>query len=107
MIRRVLSWIFVPDRDDEWKNYVGRREFFEKGADGRSAYHQYLSSDEWRARRKAKLKDAEYHCERCGAVHSKGVQLHVHHRTYKRVTREKLTDLEVLCADCHRREHGR
>jgi 5-methylcytosine-specific restriction endonuclease McrA len=40
-------------------------------------------------------------CERCGNFGSE-----LHHRKYERLGRERPTDLEWLCAECHRRIHA-
>ena len=40
-------------------------------------------------------------CQRCGK--RKGLQ--VHHKTYVRLFKERMEDLEVLCWGCHRKEH--
>lgn len=60
-------------------------------------YQDYLQSDHWRDLRGAKLLEAGFRCQKCG----KKSQLQVHHKTYERVSREKLSDLEVLCDPCH------
>jgi hypothetical protein len=36
-------------------------------------------------------------CERCGYAH----ELQLHHKTYERLGRELISDLEVLCHQCH------
>jgi choline dehydrogenase-like flavoprotein len=36
-------------------------------------------------------------CEGCGTTHS----LELHHKTYERLSRELLSDLELLCKSCH------
>lgn len=80
---------------------------------GRLDYDWYLGTDHWRNLRAKKLEDVEYQCERCGEFARRNVRrgwslLQVHHRTYERMPfRERLEDLEVLCAACHAAEHGR
>jgi 5-methylcytosine-specific restriction endonuclease McrA len=66
-------------------------------------YDKYLKSAHWQdVRRRYKAsklhKDA---CYACGT--SEGLQLH--HKTYKRVGRERLNDLLYLCGDCHSKVH--
>lgn len=63
-------------------------------------YETYLRSPHWQRTRKLKLQQVR-HCERCGDWR----HLEVHHRTYARVGAEEMTDLEVLCADCHDKHH--
>lgn len=42
-------------------------------------------------------------CERCHLIEGKAV----HHKTYARLYNEKLTDLVLLCDDCHNFIHGK
>lgn len=65
-------------------------------------YRIYMQSPEWAERRKAKLTEAGYHCERCPSRE----RLEVHHRSYQNFGRERMEELEVLCHDCHAAEHG-
>lgn len=65
-------------------------------------YPDYLKTDHWQDLRKRSLKRAGYRCQTCNA---KGV-LHVHHRTYVRRGEEELSDLIVLCANCHSTFHN-
>ena len=61
----------------------------------------YLYSKHWRETRVRKLKDVGYKCEKC---QQRG-RLDVHHLTYARIGREKMSDLQVLCRPCHEKEH--
>lgn len=65
-------------------------------------YQRYLHSKAWRDRRREALRLADHRCARC---HRQG-DLEVHHRSYERFGDERPEDLLVLCARCHRREHG-
>ena len=70
-------------------------------------YPEYLLTEHWKNKRLSKLKQAQHICERCGSDRS----LQVHHKTYKldsgksNLFHERLKDLEVLCQNCHQREH--
>jgi 5-methylcytosine-specific restriction endonuclease McrA len=66
-------------------------------------YSDYLRTPEWSYRRREMVKAAERKCGRCGKY---SPNLDVHHRTYARLGNELPEDLEVLCGDCHQREHG-
>ena len=45
-------------------------------------------------------------CERCGrSGHRRNWELHVHHLTYERRGKELLSDVVVLCLNCHAEEH--
>jgi len=69
----------------------------------RSAYIAYLTSPQWKAKRLEALRAANYCCSDCGVKKKRG--LHVHHRTYRRLGSERLSDLQVLCASCHMKRH--
>lgn len=74
-------------------------------ADGRKRrYQQFMESDEWKHIRGLKLDLASHRCEKCGV----GDPLDVHHLTYDRFGGDELlTDLQVLCRECHEAAHGR
>jgi hypothetical protein len=57
----------------------------------------YLPSDYWKELRERVVVNQGYRCRRCGST----VDCVVHHRTYERLCREELEDLEVLCRRCH------
>jgi phage terminase large subunit GpA-like protein len=65
-------------------------------------YAIYLRSPLWRLRRRIWIVQARGRCERCGSRR----RLTVHHRTYKRLGRERRADVSVLCWDCHRSHHA-
>lgn len=64
-------------------------------------YGEYLLSAHWIAKRKEAFECHGRKCHDCGA---KG-NLEVHHKTYRRLGREKMKDLQVLCKDCHKTRH--
>jgi 5-methylcytosine-specific restriction endonuclease McrA len=65
-------------------------------------YQAYLCSKHWRTLREKRLKKDDYRCSKCGFPY----RLQVHHRTYKRLGRERLTDIITLCRRCHEEVHG-
>jgi phage protein U len=70
--------------------------------------NRYLKSPHWRFTRWAKkaqtfLLKGSVRCEKCGSKK----RLHIHHITYKRLGQERLSDLQVICHDCHRPGSGR
>lgn len=67
----------------------------------REEYRSYLRSPEWRKKRAKAVKRAGYACEVC----SVGGRLEVHHTTYARLGKERLSDLVVACRRCHRWVH--
>lgn len=66
-------------------------------------YIRYLKSVHWIKTRWFVLKYVRSLCERCGGIY----KLNVHHKTYEHLGHEKLEDLEVLCRECHARQHER
>jgi hypothetical protein len=62
-----------------------------------SFYDEYLKSEEWAEFRKDALVAAGYRCRRCGFAG----ELDVHHKHYTTLGHESLSDVEVLCRDCH------
>ncbi len=66
-------------------------------------YRAYLCSREWGLRREAVHRRANGVCERC----RRNSGYAVHHKTYARIYREPLTDLILLCEECHDFTHGR
>jgi 5-methylcytosine-specific restriction endonuclease McrA len=67
-------------------------------------YRLYLQTPHWQRLRRLALQRAGYKCAWCG----RDCLLHVHHTTYCRVPfREEMSDLVVLCPNCHKRAHGR
>jgi hypothetical protein len=65
-------------------------------------YPDYLESDAWQERRQIMLERSGNECERCGSER----RLEIHHLTYKRLGSEWMSDLSVLCRNCHASEHG-
>lgn len=65
-------------------------------------YREYLNSDHWKKTRAAALQRAGNKCQGCGGTYD----LQVHHKTYARRGHERPEDLEVLCRNCHKDEHG-
>lgn len=66
-------------------------------------YQEYLCSPEWGQRKEAVHERARGRCERC--LHPDGYA--VHHKTYIRKYHEPLTDLMLVCDECHQFIHGR
>lgn len=68
------------------------------------AYSLFLRTEYWKKFAAYARKEAGYVCQDCGATN---VPLHVHHLTYERRGKERLSDVKVLCQTCHELEHGR
>jgi len=66
-------------------------------------YLDYLESPEWYAKRAEVLERDRNRCTECNAEFN----LHVHHKTYKRLCNESLDDLITLCYVCHMKLHDK
>ncbi len=60
-------------------------------------YKTYLLSDEWKQKRELVFHKKWRACEKCKSENN----LRIHHWTYIRIYKEKVSDLFVLCNDCH------
>ena len=60
-------------------------------------YKTYLLSDEWKQKRELVFQKKWRACEKCKSENN----LSIHHWTYIRIYKEKVSDLFVLCNDCH------
>lgn len=68
----------------------------------RGTYREYLRSPEWRELRRRKFADAGRVCADCGVRFG----LVVHHKFYRKDLLETLlSDLVVLCENCHNDRH--
>ena len=61
----------------------------------------YMRSDRWKALKLQVLTIQNNQCKLCSSPYD----LHLHHLTYKRLGDEKLSDLAVLCGQCHQTQH--
>jgi hypothetical protein len=70
----------------------------------RDRYRRTLRSRRWKRLRERAYRRARGRCERCHKRAFLGA-LQLHHKTYDRLGRERMADVELLCGDCHRSEH--
>lgn len=68
----------------------------------RLPYPEYLKQPEWHRLRAVLYKFAAGRCQLC---YTDKQPFHVHHRTYERLAQERISDLILLCADCHKLFH--
>jgi hypothetical protein len=68
-----------------------------------SEYKTYLRSWKWTLKRQAVRWRAWNRCERCRWRRMSAV----HHRTYERIGKEPLADLQAICKACHDFVHGK
>lgn len=64
-------------------------------------YKDYLKSDDW-AQIRIEIITKRKRCERCGSKN----KLQIHHKHYKNIFHEEPEDLELLCNNCHQKEHS-
>jgi 5-methylcytosine-specific restriction endonuclease McrA len=69
----------------------------------RKGYRRYLKSAAWQAKRAQVILRDRGQCRCCGSRY----KLEVHHKTYIRFGRERLSDLVTLCQLCHTHKHRR
>ncbi len=71
---------------------------------GYFSYSDYLKSDHWKdVRRRYWKSRMPKVCLGCEAIDN----LELHHRTYRRIGREKLMDLVPVCRTCHQLIHDK
>lgn len=63
----------------------------------RESYEAYIKSPAWKRKREEAFRKYGKRCAGCGSIDL----LHVHHKSYARFTRERLTDLVIVCEGCH------
>lgn len=68
-----------------------------------SKYREYLKSEHWILFRLTIIATRGLRCEQCGTVRGK---IHLHHLSYERLGKELESDVRLLCAWCHTKEHG-
>lgn len=69
---------------------------------GYKRYDEYLASEHWQDVRKRFKESSEPQRCKCGKARQA-----LHHKTYKRLGEERLTDLEAVCHDCHKKRHAK
>ena len=66
------------------------------------SYADYLATSYWQRVRVLVMRRDAGKCRQCGNVADD-----VHHKTYRGWFKEKLSDLEAICRQCHANEHGK
>lgn len=64
-------------------------------------YTDYLQSTHWKRKRLQVYSRRKKQCSICKSTNN----LNVHHKTYTRLGKEKLSDLVILCQRCHYATH--
>ena len=66
------------------------------------AYYDYLNSDEWKNKARARMEIDGYICQGCGTKGNALNMLQVHHLTYQNIYHEDIYhDLVCVCRSCH------
>jgi len=91
----------TPVRSKKKKRRGHRGKRHPRGEAKPVVYREYLDSKAWQAKRKEAFAYHGCKCADCGATE----RLAVHHVTYKRLGREKMKDLLIVCEDCHSIRH--
>lgn len=84
------------------KEVLVRKKYLSDGSDDFFNYKKYIASAHWKRTRKQKLEQVGYFCEKCGLEEG----LCVHHLHYNSLGMEEMSDLQVLCRECHRKTHS-
>ena len=104
--RYVHDDVAEAERWRAWKRRklrkAGARRRNRKQKFKRPDYHAYMKSKAWRRLCWQVREAANGLCRVCG---NRGHQ--VHHLTYKRLGRERLDDLALLCGPCHEEIHAK
>ena len=67
-------------------------------------YPSYLQTNHWKNFRLEVIRERKNECERCFDV----VEVpQIHHKTYKRLGKEKISDVTLLCPKCHKIIHNK
>ncbi len=66
-------------------------------------YENYLKGKSWKRKRRKIMQLSGRVCRVC----RKRRATQVHHETYKRLYRERTTDLTAVCGTCHKKIHSR
>ena len=96
VVKKVVNKIRVKKR---WHK---KRFIVKKVIKKKWTYKEYILSNEWSKLRFKVLKRAKGLCEVCKTNRA----WQVHHKTYKRLFHEKLSDLIALCGTCHQDTHN-
>lgn len=99
--RDIKNELLRTQRDREWEQTrIQQEDHLRELRD--MPYSDYLQTDHWQDKRKSALYRAKYRCQLCD---DGDTVLDVHHRTYRRLGCEHVSDLIVLCRECHQIFH--
>lgn len=95
----------IKTKESKKKN--NQKETTSKRAVGHTSpfYKEYIMSDAWKAKRREAIKHYGQNCNQCKTFLPIN-KIQVHHVTYKRLGKELLEDLMIVCKSCHEKIHG-
>ena len=64
-------------------------------------YKNYIASDRWARKKQKYFQKHKKECSACGQKNN----IHLHHKTYSRLTIERPNDLVPICKSCHDKIH--
>jgi 5-methylcytosine-specific restriction endonuclease McrA len=102
-----MTYAKPKDAVKSWRERCWRKERLSALGFTMEQYDNYLATPHWQAFRKQAFAEqrknsGHNYCNRC--LISAGT-LHVHHLTYERLGKESVEDVEIVCRDCHHKEH--
>lgn len=89
--------------DEKWAEEERYPKFRRRKTDWDRRHDRYLRGKHWQTTKSRAIEAVDYRCEWCGRYHRK---LQVHHKHYRTLGHERLSDLLVLCPKCHMKAHG-
>lgn len=89
---------------EKYKAMLLLQDFYRAG--WMPAYNAYLNSEHWQELREKVLYRDGFRCQ-LNLWGCTRAATQVHHLTYERVTREKMSDLTSVCKNCHEQQHER
>lgn len=95
----------TPCRNQQYPGSIRCNAHMKQLRSKKMPYGKYLASKEWKAKRQefmdSPLTSIDCYC--CGRKYEPGFNLH--HVTYERIGKERLSDLKMVCKPCHKEIH--
>lgn len=92
-------------KEPELGKYVEQKQYDNPFTERKEFYISYLKSDTWSLLRLFIFDIRDGKCEQCNTTIDKYNLFNVHHITYERLGSERLSDLALLCMECHEKIH--
>lgn len=109
LIYTVLNYLYEKSakhtKEPKIGKYVEQKQYTNHFTERKELYISYLKSDTWKLLRLFIFDIRNGKCEQCNTQLHKHSLFHVHHITYERLGSEKISDLSLLCFECHEKVH--